>query len=217
MAVDNIAEKIIKMSKNTRVVRIGHPARILDSVLPKCLDQLFKDYKTRFENLQDEQTEKDEKIKKMTDEEIKQEILDTSQIIFSTNVSSGGKYINKLVRNASRKAFDLVIIDECAQATEPICWIPLKHAEKVVLAGDHMQLAPLIKSKLAADQGLSDTMFEQLIRNRPEQVKMLRIQHRMNEKIMFWSSECMYKGELVAAPDVADQLLGNRYRTPRDR
>ena len=89
----------------------------------------------------------------------------------------------------------------------------------MVLAGDHMQLAPFIMSKDAADLGLSDTLFEKVIGHSPHLVKMLKIQHRMNEDIMFWSSECMYGGELVAAPQVVDQLLGdsNRYKVPGGR
>lgn len=95
----------------------------------------------------------------------------------------------------------------------------MQYAEKVVFAGDHMQLAPLIKSKTAAKLGLSDTLFEQVIRHSPKLVRMLKIQHRMNENIMFWSSECMYKGELVAAPSVADQLLGDsaNYKVPKGK
>ena len=82
-----------------------------------------------------------------------------------------------------------------------------------------MQLPPVILSLSAANLGLSETLFEKVIKYNPELVRMLKIQHRMNEDIMFWSSECMYGGELVAAPQVVDQLLGdsNRYRVPGGR
>ena len=210
MAVDNIAEKIIDSSESTKIVRIGHPARILESVLPRCLDALIANYNNRRGNRRGRtrvaQYSNTQNIG-IPSEEIKSLVLKNAQIIFCTNVAAGGDVIINMLKDIDRTAFDLVIIDECAQATEPACWIPIQFAKKVVLAGDHMQLAPLIKSDEAAKKGLSDTMFEQLIRNHPELVKMLKIQHRMNEKIMSWSSECMYKGELVAAPNVADQLL----------
>ena len=72
-----------------------------------------------------------------------------------------------------------------------------------------MQLPPVILSLSAANLGLSETLFEKVIKYNPQLVRMLKIQHRMNENIMFWSSECMYGGELAAAPKVADQLLGD--------
>ena len=101
------------------------------------------------------------------------------------------------------------MIDECAQATEPSCWIPLQYARKVVFAGDHKQLEPTIKSIEASKQGLSNTLFEQVITKYPDTSKMLKIQYRMNENIMKWSSEAMYGNELVAAPEVAHHLLSD--------
>ena len=79
------------------------------------------------------------------------------------------------------KSVDIVVIDEWAQATEPLCWIALQYAKKAVFAGDHKQLEPTIKSIEASNKGLSNTLFEQTITKYPEVSKMLTIQYRMNE------------------------------------
>ena len=205
-AVDNIAEKVIKSSKRVNIVRLGHPARILKSVLPRCLDAIIASQSNSREDRHSQTHLSDTNVDK-SGGGISKTILKYSQIIFCTNVSAGGDMVNKMMSKNSNNAFDLVVIDECAQATEPCCWIPLQNAEKVVFSGDHMQLAPFIKSQLAANSGLSDTLFEKVIGHSPHLVRMLKIQHRMNSKIMKWSSECMYGRKLVAAPKVADHLL----------
>jgi len=106
------------------------------------------------------------------------------------------------------KVFALVIIDEWAQATEPDTLIPLQWAKKVILAGDHKQLEPVVNSKKAARMGLNITLFEKIKYRFPEVSKMLNIQHRMNKDIMKWSSETMYNGQLIAAPEVKHHWLG---------
>ena len=116
------------------------------------------------------------------------------------------------------KLFDLVIIDESAQATEPNTWVPLQLAKKVVFAGDHKQLEPVIKSAKASKMGLATTLFEQIMEQFPEVSKILKIQHRMNMNIMNWSSWTMYENQLKAADEVRNHLLGDskHYQIPED-
>jgi len=124
-------------------------------------------------------------------------------------VTAGSFNITKLAESQPGGAFDLVIIDECAQATEPDAWIPLKLTKKAIFAGDHKQLEPVVKSMRAVDMGLSNTLFEQIMEQFPQVSKMLKIQHRMNNQIMKWSSETMYNNELKASDHVKDHLLGD--------
>ncbi|CAE7523968.1 IGHMBP2 [Symbiodinium sp. CCMP2592] len=104
--------------------------------------------------------------------------------------------------------FDVVVIDEAAQALEVACWIPLLLGKKAVLAGDHQQLAACVKSTEAQQQGLDETLFGRLIDRFGDDVaSLLSIQYRSNEKIMGWSSQSFYGSRLEAAPSVASQTL----------
>ncbi|XP_048663567.1 DNA-binding protein SMUBP-2 [Marmota marmota marmota] len=104
--------------------------------------------------------------------------------------------------------FDVVVIDECAQALEASCWIPLLKARKCILAGDHKQLPPTIVSHKAAQAGLSRSLMERLAEEQgASAVRMLTVQYRMHQAIMRWASEVMYGGQLDAHPSVAGHLL----------
>jgi superfamily I DNA and/or RNA helicase len=98
-----------------------------------------------------------------------------------------------------RKKIDLLVMDEATQATEPGAWIPVLRAEKIIMAGDHFQLPPTVISKKAEDMGLAKTLFERLHTLVGEEWKtLLRIQYRMHEKIMAFSSKQFYEGKLIA-------------------
>jgi len=103
--------------------------------------------------------------------------------------------------------FDIAVIDEAGQALEPACWIPILKTKKVVLAGDHCQLSPTIKSYEAAKQGLSKTLFEKCIERHPNAVALLEVQYRMHTSIMGYSSKVFYGNKLQAHTSVASHLL----------
>lgn len=128
------------------------------------------------------------------------EILDKKQVICTTNSTSG----SDLLRD---KIFDLVVIDEATQATEPSCLVPITHAKKVVMAGDHRQLPPTVKNRKAAKKGLNDTLFERLAENHSDIKNLLEVQYRMHEKIMSFSDEEFYRGELSADESVKNHTL----------
>jgi ATP-dependent RNA/DNA helicase IGHMBP2 len=98
-------------------------------------------------------------------------------------------------------------IDEAAQALEPSCWIPILRAERVILAGDHCQLPPTIKSIEAAREGLAQTLFEKCIQRQPQTASMLQVQYRMNEDIMRFSSRYFYHDELITHETVQHHAL----------
>jgi superfamily I DNA and/or RNA helicase len=103
--------------------------------------------------------------------------------------------------------FPVVFIDEAAQGLEAATWIPIQKAEKVVMAGDHCQLPPTIKSYEAAKLGLSETLFEKVIKRQPGASKMLQLQYRMPELIMGFSNKFFYKNELRAADNTLSHFL----------
>lgn len=108
------------------------------------------------------------------------------------------------------RTFDLLVMDEATQATEPSAWIPLLRAQKAVLAGDHFQLPPTVRSQKAAERGLEVTLFERLQTLFSERQKtLLRVQYRMNEKIMNFSSRQFYQGKLIADPSVRNHCLAD--------
>lgn len=108
----------------------------------------------------------------------------------------------------SEEVFDMVVIDEAAQALEASCWIPLLKGPRLVLAGDHKQLAPTIKSVKAERMGLGLTLFDRLMKRLGEShSRMLNVQYRMHHVICDWASQAMYNGALVAAESVAQRLV----------
>lgn len=128
--------------------------------------------------------------------------LEQSQVVACTLSGAAAFQVSKL------PLFDVVVIDEAAQSTEPACWSALLRGKRCVLGGDHLQLPPTIISNKAAKRGLSVTLFERLHALHGSQIgQMLVTQYRMNEKIMAWSSKEMYDGKLLAADEVADATL----------
>ena len=131
---------------------------------------------------------------------ITNDLLQNAQAICATLVGSSHPVLKG-------RRFNTVFIDEAAQALEPACWIPLLKVNRVVLAGDHCQLPPTIKSNEAAKQGLSITLFERLIGEKPVAATMLKSQYRMNESIMAFSSRRFYNSSLIADVSVKSGLL----------
>jgi len=131
-----------------------------------------------------------------------EEVLSDKQVICATNSTAGSELIKG-------QKFDLVVIDEATQATEPSCLIPLMHGDKAVLAGDHKQLPPTVKNLKAERKGLRDTLFERLAQLYPESKTMLEKQYRMHEKIMGFSSYEFYENRVQADDQVNDHTLND--------
>ncbi|HEY8929727.1 MAG TPA: AAA domain-containing protein [Mucilaginibacter sp.] len=227
-AVDLLSEKLSLEGLN--VLRIGNPARVSERLTELTLDskmaghsyvknikQLKKQaseyknmahkYKRNFGKAERDQRKAlfDEAHKIMREvEKTEQFIIDDlvakAQVITATLVGSN----HYTVRDVK---FDTVVIDEAGQAIEPACWIPILKAQKIIMAGDHLQLPPTIKSAEAARGGLSTTLLEKCVALHPEAVTLLNEQYRMNETIMGFSSKEFYEGQLTAHASVAKQLL----------
>lgn len=131
---------------------------------------------------------------------IVKDVLEKAQVVTSTLVGANHFTIRQM-------SFHTTIIDEAGQALEPACWIPIVKSQKLVLAGDHCQLPPTVKSEEAAKAGLSTTLLEKLVALYPQAVTLLQEQYRMNESIMGFSSREFYENKLKAHKSVAQRIL----------
>ena len=212
MAVDWISERLV--DRGIPVLRIGNPTRVNDKMLSFTYERRFEahpDYpalwairKTIREIRQhrrrgdEKYHQKIERLKSRATEieiRINQELFGEARVIACTLVGSA----NRLLQGMK---FATLFIDEAAQALEAACWIPMRKVSRVVLAGDHCQLPPTVKSLAALHGGLGKTLMERIVENHPEAVSLLRVQYRMNEEIMRFSSDYFYGGRVESAPEV---------------
>lgn len=212
MAVDWISEKLVDRGIN--VLRIGNPTRVNDKMLGftyerrfeshadypqlwairKAIRELRKNRKKGSENYH----QKMDRLKSRAAEielRINAELFGEARVIACTLVGSAHHLLEGM-------KFGTLFIDEAAQALEAACWIPMKRASRVILAGDHCQLPPTIKSIAALRAGLGKTLMERIAENKPEVVTLLKIQYRMNDEIMRFSSDWFYGGKVESAPQI---------------
>jgi superfamily I DNA and/or RNA helicase len=212
MAVDWISERLVDRGIN--VLRIGNPSRVNDKMLSFTYERRFEahpDYpalwvirKTIREIRQhrkrgdDKFHQKIERLKSRATEleiRINTELFGEARVIACTLVGSAHRLLQG-------QKYGTLFIDEAAQALEAACWIPIRKASRVVLAGDHCQLPPTIKSLAAMHGGLDKTLMERIVETQPGVVTLLKTQYRMNEEIMRFSSDYFYQGQVVSAPEV---------------
>lgn len=214
MAVDWISEKLVDRGIN--VVRLGNPTRVNDKMLSFTYERRFEahpDYPTLWSirkalrELRGARRSSDQwhqKVDRLRSRAIELEIRINNDIFASANVIA-----STLTGSASRllegMTFPTVFIDEAAQALEAACWIPMRRARRMVLAGDHCQLPPTVKSFDAMKGGLGRSLMERIVENHPEAVTLLTTQYRMHEDIMRFSSEWFYGGAVEAAPEVRNR------------
>lgn len=214
MAVDWISEKLV--DRGVSVLRIGNPSRVNDKMLSFTYERRFEahpDYpqlwsirkairelysrsrkgaeresvRQKINSLKDRATELEIRINEL--------LFAEARVIACTLVGSA----NRLLMG---QKYGTLFIDEAAQALEPACWIPIRKADRVILAGDHCQLPPTVKCLEALRAGLGDTLMQSIVRNKPGVVSLLKLQYRMNDEIMRFSSDWFYGGMLQSAPEV---------------
>lgn len=212
MAVDWISEKLVDRGIN--VLRIGNPTRVNDKMLGftyerrfeshadypqlwairKAIRELRKNRKKGSENYH----QKMDRLKSRAAEielRINAELFGEARVIACTLVGSAHHLLEGM-------KFGTLFIDEAAQALEAACWIPMRRASRVILAGDYCQLPPTVKSIAALRAGLGKTLMERIAENKPEVVTLLKIQYRMNDEIMRFSSDWFYGGKVESAPQI---------------
>ena len=212
MAVDWICEKLV--DRGISVLRIGNPTRVNDKMLGFTYERRFEshpdypqlwairkairelrknrkrgssDYHQKLEHLKGRAAEIEIRINS--------ELFGEARVIACTLVGSAHRLLDGM-------KFSTLFIDEAAQAMEAACWIAIRRASRVILAGDHCQLPPTIKSFAALKGGLGKTLMERIVEKKPEVVTLLKVQYRMNEDIMRFSSDWFYHGEVVSAPQI---------------
>lgn len=223
MAVDWISEQLVDRGIN--VLRIGNPTRVNDKMLGFTYERRFEahpDYsqlwairkairelrmqrKGRTENWH----QKMDRLRSRATEleiSINADLFGQARVIASTLVGASNKILDG-------QHYSTLFIDEAAQALEPACWIAIRRANRVILAGDHCQLPPTVKSIAALKAGLGKTLMERIVDSKPEVVTLLDTQYRMNEEIMRFSSSWFYDGKVKAAPITAHRGILD-YDTP---
>ena len=212
MAVDWISEKLVDRGVN--VLRIGNPTRVNDKMLSFTYERRFEahpDYemlwaiRKAIRELRAHRKRGDEKyhqkMERLKERAVELEVRINAQLFGEARVIA-----STLVGSANRllegQKFGTLFIDEAAQALEAACWIPLRRVSRVVFAGDHCQLPPTVKSIAALKGGLGKTLMERIVENRPETVTLLKMQYRMNEEIMRFSSDWFYGNQVESAPEV---------------
>ncbi|KAI5818348.1 P-loop containing nucleoside triphosphate hydrolase protein [Pyronema omphalodes] len=244
ISVDNI---VLRLPPDLPIVRLGHPARLLPRVLAKSLDvltqtseagEIARDVRQELDTLMSklviggknrirgkERKEGWEQVRHLRSEfrwregKATRDLVSSSKVVLSTLHGAGGHQLRG-------EKFDVVIIDEGSQALEAQCWIPLlmsSGVSKLILAGDHLQLPPTVKStakplnlsqpkekRFHIPISLEDTLFSRLLDlHGPGIKRLLNVQYRMHENIMHFPSKYLYDSELVADPSVAKRLLSD--------
>lgn len=215
-AVDWISEKLV--DRGVPVLRIGNPTRVNDKMLSFTYERRFESHpaytelwgirksiremggRLRKGNYSERETARN-RIHKLKDRateleiQINEDLFSNARVIASTLVSSNHRIL-------TGRRFSTLFIDEAAQALEAACWIAIRKADRVILAGDHCQLPPTVKCIEAARNGLDKTLMEKIVQTKPTAVSLLKVQYRMHEDIMRFPSEWFYNHELEAAPEV---------------
>jgi DNA polymerase alpha-associated DNA helicase A len=224
ISVDNLCERLAPLG--IPIVRLGHPARLLPSVLAHSLDVLTRS-SDQGALLRDARDDVDKALSKISktrsgrerkeiynqvkelrkevrtrEKKCVDEVIRTAKVHLATLHGSGG-------RELSGQNWDVVIIDEASHALEAQSWIPLLSAKKVILAGDHLQLPPTVKSAVKGKVSpLETTLFDRMIAMYGSgNMRMLTVQYRMNSEINDFPSKTLYGGKLIAAPSVAKRRL----------
>ena len=225
-AVDNLLERLVNAGEPA--VRLGHPARVLEVVRNHTLDALVLQHDA-YSVIQDMIKEAEQLERKasrftrgkpapgqkyqqrqearelrrharMMERQAVAEVLADARVVCAT-VSFDFSVIDDL-------EFDLLVIDEACQSVEPGCWVPMRFAHRIVLAGDHFQLPPTILSKEAAKEGYAVSLMQRLVEHFGETVtRRLTVQYRMHEQIMQFSSDKFYDGTLTAHESVSEHRL----------
>jgi ATP-dependent RNA/DNA helicase IGHMBP2 len=227
LAVDNLLERLL--AHGERAVRLGHPARVLPGLREHTLDLLAEDHadvrlarkwvKEAFALLRqagkwtrakpEPGSRRDQRQEaralladaRKLEAQAVERILDGTPILCSTTTGLDSDVVGQ-------RRFDLLVLDEACQTTEPGCWVPLLRCGRLVLAGDHCQLPPTVLSADAARQGFGVSLLERLVGLYGERVtRRLNVQYRMHESIMAFSAREFYEGDLRTDAAVAAHRL----------
>ncbi|MFO0425592.1 MAG: AAA domain-containing protein [Planctomyces sp.] len=224
--VDNLLERLIGLGEP--VVRLGHPARVSEDLREHTLDALVEQHDAMIlvKQIMREAEQIERKVERYTrarpapgqrgqqrqearelrrqarllEKQAVSDVLSDARVVCATTT-----FDDSVLEDLH---FDVLIIDEACQSVEPGCWVPLRHADRMILAGDHLQLPPTILSAAAAAEGFAISLMERLVNSHGDSVtRQLTVQYRMNESIMAFSSNRFYGGSLIADETVRHHVL----------
>lgn len=229
LAVDNLLQRLLYHRE--KALRVGHPARVLPELRDHTLDELVETHPDL--KLAREWTKEAWSLRRQASRYTRtapppgqrRELREQAQQLLNDARQIESRLVDYLIDSASvvcatltgldrnwlgDRRFDLVVIDEAAQATEPPCWIPLLRSQKIVLAGDHLQLPATVVSSEAQRAGLQVSLMERLVSRWGHLIsRQLTTQYRMNEQIMRFSSDEFYESTLIAADRVRTHRLSD--------
>ena len=212
MAVDWISEKLSERGVN--ILRIGNPTRVTDRMLQDTYERRFerhplydqlwgirRNIRQLYDSREGNRENRHQKIARLKERAaeleytINESLFADARVISCTLTGSAHPLL-------TGRRFGTLFIDEAAQALEASCWIAIQKADRVVLAGDHRQLPPTIKSPAALSGGLDKTLMQTICENKPRCVSMLNVQYRMCDEIMQFPNREFYDGLLHSDPSV---------------
>ena len=212
MAVDWISEKLSERGVN--VLRIGNPTRVTDRMLQDTYERRFENHplydqlwgirrniRQLYDSREGNRENRHQKIARLKEKAteleytISESIFADARVIACTLTGSAHHLL-------TGRRFGTLFIDEAAQALEASCWIAIQKADRVILAGDHRQLPPTVKSPAALSGGLDKTLMQTICENKPRCVSMLTVQYRMADEIMQFPNQEFYDGLLQSDPGV---------------
>ena len=212
MAVDWISEKLSERGVN--VLRIGNPTRVTDRMLQDTYERRFENHplydqlwgirrniRQLYDSREGNRENRHQKIARLKEKAteleytINESIFADARVIACTLTGSAHHLL-------TGRRFGTLFIDEAAQALEASCWIAIQKADRVILAGDHRQLPPTVKSPAALSGGLDKTLMQTICENKPRCVSMLTVQYRMADDIMQFPNQEFYDGLLQSDPGV---------------
>lgn len=233
LSVDNIVERLLAeiegIGSEGKLLRVGHPSRVLESCQGSTLD-FWSEHSDAGRLLKDVQREIDEIVKsqlpkcksreerrslygelkllrqerKRREKSLHFDLLRRAEIVVCTLSTACGK---KIFQKDSELKFDLAILDEAGQSLLPETLIAPILAKKLIMAGDHCQLPPTVMNPETKNR-LEISLFEYLIKShKTSDSIMLKEQYRMNELIMKWSNSVFYSGNLRAHESVRNWKL----------
>ena len=212
MAVDWISEKLSERGVN--ILRIGNPTRVTDRMLNDTYERRFerhplydqlwgirRNIRQLYDSREGNRENRHQKIARLKERAaelentISESLFSDARVIACTLTGSAHPLL-------TGRRFGTLFIDEAAQALEASCWIAIQKADRIILAGDHRQLPPTIKSPAALSGGLDKTLMQAICENKPRCVSMLNVQYRMSDEIMQFPNREFYDGQLHSDPSV---------------
>lgn len=212
MAVDWISEKLSE--RGVSILRIGNPTRVTDRMLNDTYERRFERHplydqlwgirrsiRQLYDSREGNRENRHQKIARLKERAaeleytINESLFTDARVIACTLTGSAHPLLQG-------RRFGTLFIDEAAQALEASCWIAIQKADRIVLAGDHRQLPPTIKSPAALSGGLDKTLMQTICENKPRCVSMLNVQYRMCDEIMQFPNREFYDGLLQSDPSV---------------